>query len=313
MGISELFELQDITAKAESTTQIDINYEGPLDPFTGEPLTREDAASATTVITNGSSYDFNRNMFVYALPGGSGELYSTVADGMVTTQQVTLSYDEESAVRVYRDGVEIEKPFAAPLTLFGSYSVAVDGNDTQTQLLGFTIVGKKTGELSAYHMPSGFMLTNVAFNKEYLTVTDTSEVELKEEGEYAIAYRCASTGIVYNLDLQIDHTPPAFTLEGVENGLARGPVTVVGVENSDMVSMTFNGESDDYKQTGGKLTMPGEYTLTVTDDAGNSVTEEFTILMYLNAQGLWFGILFLAVLVAAIAYVIVTRKRLRIQ
>ena len=53
--------------------------------------------------------------------------------------------------------------------------------------------------------------------------------------------------------------------------------------------------------------------MTVTDDAGNSIVESFEIQFYLNYQGLLFGLLFLAVIGAAIAYMVWSRKNLRVR
>ena len=61
------------------------------------------------------------------------------------------------------------------------------------------------------------------------------------------------------------------------------------------------------------LKTPGKYELTVTDKAGNAVTESFEIGMYLNAQGLWFTLLAAAVLISAGVYMYLARKRLRVR
>lgn len=58
---------------------------------------------------------------------------------------------------------------------------------------------------------------------------------------------------------------------------------------------------------------PGKYVVTVTDDAGNSVTEKFEIKFYLNEQGWIFGLLILTIIVMAIVYMIMSKKKLRVR
>jgi len=127
-----------------------------------------------------------------------------------------------------------------------------------------------------------------------------------------MTYRCNLTGIDYGLEVEIDHTPPSFTLDGVTDGSARGPVTVKDYSKDDSFRVLLNGEN--YKfPADGVLSLPGTYELTASDDAGNTVTEKFEIKFYLNYQGLLFGLLFLAVAAAAIGYMIWSRKKLRVR
>ena len=58
---------------------------------------------------------------------------------------------------------------------------------------------------------------------------------------------------------------------------------------------------------------PGKYVVTVTDDAGNSVSEKFEIKFYLNEQGWFFGLLILTIIVLAVVYMIMSKKKLRVR
>ena len=116
----------------------------------------------------------------------------------------------------------------------------------------------------------------------------------------------------FGLKLVIDHTPPQVVFEGVENGEARGPVKITGLEKSDTIELTRDGKKVSFSLDN-TLRSPGDYVAIITDDAGNSVTEKFTIGMYLNYQGLLFGLLAIAVIAAAAIYMYLARKRLKVR
>ena len=312
MGNSELFSENGILSGAILSAELDLSYEGELDLYTGLPLEDESGTPMNAVISENSSYDLSQHMFYFSAKGGIGGVYSTVAADMITTDQVVLRQDEESGIVVYCDGEVVENPFDEPLTRAGNYNVVIQGADTEQLLYSFTIVTQKTGAVTSYPLPQGFYLVSVEKDGVPQVVIGTNSVDLQEEGVYTINYRCAATSIDYYLNVEIDHTPPEIVLAGVEGDVARGPVTVTGLESTDTIEMLYEGESEKFSSDG-VLTMPGNYTLVVTDGAGNTATHEFRILMYLNKQGIWFGLLFIAVLVAAGTYIFVTRKRLRVQ
>ena len=89
-------------------------------------------------------------------------------------------------------------------------------------------------------------------------------------------------------------------------------MTVTGVEKSDKVAVKKDG-ADIKFPSDGMLKMPGKYEVTVTDDAGNSVTESFTISFYLNYQGVLFGVLLFATIAAVVIYMIITKRKLRVR
>ncbi|MBP5265623.1 MAG: hypothetical protein J6Z06_02230, partial [Lachnospiraceae bacterium] len=82
--------------------------------------------------------------------------------------------------------------------------------------------------------------------------------------------------------------------------------------DGDRVTVTFNGD-DVHAPANGIFRSVGKYVVVVTDDAGNAITEEFTIRMYLNMQGGIFIALAIAVFVGAGVYMYVSRKRLRVR
>lgn len=172
---------------------------------------------------------------------------------------------------------------------------------------------KKTGALTVFQVPSGFSLVNVLLNDEKQQYSlSANAVDLKEDGEYVINYRCEAIGINYTFEITVDHTPPQVTFEGLKKGVAKNPVTLNGVEKTDTIKVL----RDDQEMNISKdhiLRSPGKYVVTVTDDAGNSITEKFEIKFYLNEQGWVFGLIIVAIIVSAVIYMIMSKKKLRVR
>lgn len=297
-----------VTALGE---KMDMDYEGEVNIFTGEPLeTDEEDDSQTVSLPDGSVYDRNAHTFRYAVT--DGYVYSSAANGMITTEPVSIEASSGVNLALYKDGSPVEDIDLNDIVEAGSYALVLTGSDADNQILSFTILSKATGLVNVYQMPSGFEVIEVVISDVAQAITDKSRVDMSVEGEYVISYRCNATGVSYGLHVTVDHQAPKITLEGVKNGKAGGPVTVKGVSKGDSVYLEFEGEKEAYPSDG-VLKTPGKYELTVTDKAGNAVTESFEIGMYLNAQGLWFTLLAAAVLISAGVYMYLARKRLRVR
>ena len=318
MFLSKLLTLPLSFLLAVNSVLVDMDYEGEVDIVTEEPINVTDDensedSSQNISVTDGVTYNYEQNMYTYTVPDSGGlTVSSSVADRMITTNEVTLSVSNGVTAALYLDGQPVEDTDYSAIGWVGNYSLVVTSGGKDTQLLTFTIVPEKTGMISSYQIPDGFDIIEVAVNDEVQTISDKRIVKMKKEGMYNLTYRCRSTGVEYALRVDIDHTPPAVTLEGVEDGKAKQAVTVSGIEESDTVSMTKDG--NEYKLGANSIVkMPGKYTISVTDDAGNTVSEEFTIKFYLDRQGLWFGLIAAAVIISAISYMIMARKKLRVR
>lgn len=292
---------------------MDMDYEGEINIFTGEPIDSDtEEGDQTVTLPDGSIYDRDSHYFRYQLSDDSGYVYSTAANGMITTEGVSLEVSSGAGITLYKNGAVAEDTDISDITEPGSYVVVTAGTDLDNQVLAFTIVSATTGAVSTYLMPSGFEVIEVVYSNVSQTITDKSSVDMSADGDYVISYRCSATGIDYGLRVTVDHKPPEITLEGVDNGTAKGPVTVKGVKKTDSVYLRFEGEKETFPEDG-VLKTPGTYEITVTDAAGNVFTSTFEIRLYLNAQGLWFTLLAAAVLISAGVYMYLARKRLRVR
>ncbi len=309
-GMTVFADPEDDTEEVSSDSDLQyIDYTGPLDIYTGDPVQSETSSSEEVRIGDGVSFNSFSRRFIYK--AGKARILCSVADGMVVTEGVVLSKDGECNLAVYKDGEPMEE-IPSEITEEGTYVVVTWTNSTETQLLTFRIVNDITGKLTRYVLPTGFTVKSVTVDGTPVA-HGAGTVEMMQEGNYVINYVCAATGAEYKLELEVDHTPPDILFIGLDdNDEARGPVTIAGMKEGDRISIVFEDEvvgmDEEYK-----VSETGDYHVVVTDIAGNTIEKDFRILLYLNFNAVLF-ILAVILLIQGIAIaLIVTRKKLRVR
>ncbi len=302
-----------IVATVLVSPEVNIDYTGTVDPYTGSPMEESETTQIQKVkLPDGSIYDREAHTFSYTVTDYQEEVSSSVANGMVVTESVSLGVPTDMEATLYCGGEAVTEVDYANIQEPGSYSLVVKGVDTDKQVLAFDIVNKKTGKLTSYTLPDGFVLQTVKIDDVLQAPNYSRIIDMQKEGAYSISYRCTSTGINYSLNVEIDHTLPEVQFDGLNGNIANGPVTVVGMQDGDRLKVLYNGE-EVKAPSSGVFKAVGNYVVTVYDDADNSVTKEFTIRMYLNLQGGIFVGLAIAVFIAAGVYMYVSRKKLRVR
>ncbi|MBR4760108.1 MAG: hypothetical protein IK078_08200 [Lachnospiraceae bacterium] len=310
------------TGGGQDLGKVDANYEGQLDPVTGQPVDdsynsgaagafADEEPAGRVRITDTMYYDYDLEGYVFISQRFGTEISSNVADGMVTRGKVVINVPEGVTVTLYQDGNPVEDPVLQSIQKAGAYVLRIGNGSENEDLLTFTIVEQTTGNLNYYDMPEGFQLTAVTLDGTDV-MNARSRAELLTEGSYKIDYKCVKTDVYYELSIDIDHTAPQLVFTGVdENGRARGPVEFSGVEKGDTITCLKDGRTVNLR--GHKLRESGQYELTVTDQAGNESTYYVMILLYLNMQGVVFLALFLAVITAIIVYLQYVKRKLRVR
>ena len=288
-------------------------YSGAIDPATGAPATAEAADTSSQVQINGSTYyDREAHAFVYPTGNGIREVRSSVADGMVVNEPVSITAGDDVEVTLTRNGTVMENADLSYISAAGNYSVAVKDIDATRILFGFTIVGSATNLPGGYRLPESFYILDATRDGEDANF-DRDYISMDEEGYYEVEYVCPNTSVHYTLAVTIDRTPPQITLEGKrdKNGRFHSAVQIGGIEQGSTVGLTRDGENYKYPSDG-RLTEAGMYLLQVYDPAGNSTTEQFTILVYMDMNSLLFFVLLVLVNVAVVGYIVFKRKKLKI-
>lgn len=300
-----------MAVQGSGMAQADFDYEGPIDMFTRDPVTDDSAQNQaqTVSLSDGSVYDRSTGMYIYAMENGSVSV--SIADGMMVTGDVMLAKSENANALLYKDG-ELVSDFPQVINAPGSYAITGGDNGDTGQIMGFRILNQVTGAVNQYSLPRGFSVRSVTVNGVDAT-HDYGVVDMEAEGSYDISYICSDNGINYSLQVTVDHTPPQVTFEGLDaNNRAKGPVTLVGLEEGDTVSV-ISGQEVKKLNANSQITESGDYQVIVYDAAGNSIEKEFKILVYLNLQA-WMlvGLILVCIVGLAIALT-VTRMRLRVR
>ena len=292
----------------------DFDYNGVVDSESGYGGQDQSSLDGRVRVTSAMLYDKTRSMFVFPLSGGE-EVQCSAADGMIVTDAVTLRTTGASALHVYRNGALIELDSAGEIRDTGEY-VVYAGQDSGNKVCSFTVIGSAASIVHNYSMPDGFVVREATLEGH---VTDYSRyyVDMEQEGRYRIDYSCTSTGRDYSLITQIDRTPPKLVLNGTvgRDGRVHSAVSFSGLEPDDTLRVELDGNPISVKivNGSGKLTSSGVYHVTATDKAGNTVSREFTIMVYLDSNGVMFILLVIAAIAAVAGYALYKRRTLKIR
>lgn len=295
-------------------------YEGEVDPFDDTPTdyvpssdeTEKQEEVKNEVNLSGTSY-YDRELRRFVYPYGTGKVYCSVASGMATKDEVYLEIAEEMNVYVFLNGDALEKTTEYKLTERGDYAISTSGEDIDSRIMSFKIVGEMEGSMYRYDMPESFYISNIYYDDEQLEDISRTYALLAEEGRYTIVYSCPMIGETYTLNMVVDHTAPEITFKGANDKLvARGPVTIEGLNDNEFVYITSNGKEvkPDDKM---RLVSSGSYEVLAYDAAGNSTVYNLRILTYINFNGMIFIIVFLVVVGAVVVYLVIHRKKLRVR
>ena len=268
------------------------------------------AADAPVYIAGNTYYDAAEKVFLYYTGSNTtNAIRSNAADGMITAQEVTLQTDAGMAIAVYLNGERLDSISGGVLQTPGEYVVMDMSGSVSQRIFSFTIVPELCNYVTGYVLPAGFEFVEVTLNDEAISF-ENNYIQLTEEGEYNIQYRCSKTNESYQLQLQTDFTGPVLALEAVTDGLARGPVDISDAKDAAVVNIYHEGEKISRKDI---LTESGEYYIELADEAGNKATYSFTILIYFDGNSWLFFLMVLFACVGVIIYLMHSRKHLRVR
>jgi hypothetical protein len=302
-------------AEDEEEYKGDFDYNGVIDSESGYgDGSAAASADGRVTITTSMLYDRDRAMFVFPLQG-TDEVLCSAADGMIVTEPVTLRVSGSSALQVYRSGEPFDMTGLNEIEQIGEYIVYA-GADSGDRICSFTIVGSATSVIHRYEMPENFVIRNATLDG---SVTDYSRyyVDMEKEGSYRVDYSCTTTNQDYTLVTQIDRTPPKLVLSGSvgSDGRVHSAVRFSGLEPDDTLYVELDGKPYNVEISNGSGTLKntGVYHVVATDKAGNSESREFTIMVYLDSNGVLFILLVIAALAAVVVYAVFKRRTLKIR
>lgn len=300
-------------AQSETRFAADFDYSGVLDPATGLPLGRTATSEQETVsLADGVRYDGSTGR--YLVSTAAGEFRCTAVDGMVTTQPVSIE-PYGTQLTVYRDGAEVAAAEYDSLALPGEYVVYAGSGDEGRGVMTFTVVGRVTNRIYGYAVPEGFFVRRALWNGEEMGF-ERYFVNMEGEGDYLIEYRCPAADLTYTLETSIDRTPPELAVNGRlgRDGRVHSAVTFRVLDENGTIDVWKDGAPyrASYSADGsGTLSEPGEYTLSITDEAGNRSTYDFEIMVYLDGHSIVFLALLLGIVGTVAGLAVWKRKNFR--
>ena len=130
MFLSKLLALLVAPVISASSAGVDIDYDGEINIYTGEPASSEETENRDVVtVSDNCEYSYEQDMFTYYVPTNNAmRVSSSVADRMITTKPVSISYESDVSVGIYLNGEHLEDADASELSDYGSYGVVVAGN-----------------------------------------------------------------------------------------------------------------------------------------------------------------------------------------
>jgi len=280
------------------------------DPITDDQINVSTGEKTNEVsLTTNCTYDFVRRMYCMPVDDtNTNYLYCNVFTGMITTNIVTLSFDDTSNITVYRDGEVVDPSTYSQLGVFGNYTVR--NTKTDRELMTFTIMSTLSGSLHQYVVPSIFYITSLRINGETQLI-QSNTVNFEEDGLYSLSYKCAKNEMSYTLTVQVDHTYPELVLNGVNEKMeANSPVSFGLLESGSTLVVTKDGEVVDTRM---EIKESGDYIAKYTDAAGNTSTYYFTVNVFLDGGAWVFVGLAALVIGAAVGFVIYSRKNMRVR
>lgn len=254
-----------------------------------------EASANDTKALKTQTYDKTKNMYQIVFLNGF-TFQSNVPENMITSSRVRLILEEDSEYQLYRGEEELEWDVNQELTEFGQYRL-VSGDEEFRFEISNTYIN-----WDEYQAPVGTEITEVTFKEEKLSLTDRHSFVMKEDGKYTIALM-GDGGERYTVTLNRDTDAPKFTVQ-VER--QRAAITYLA---DDMASITLKKNGEEPKAfISTAVTVPGKYVLTVTDRAGNSSSEEFTLRYHLNMYAVT-AILIIAAGIAGGVVFLLRKKR----
>ena len=267
---------------------------GSENEFTMDTVFAEDGEYTITFVDyagNTSTRTIIKDSTVlYHMSSNSSDIYT----GAVVSSKVTLSLDEELTFTATRNGEEYVTETRS-FTEDGHYVVTLTDRIGNVSHFEFTIYSKAKQSFT-FTVPDGYSFSQIWYITDGHRVSLVSDVTLNESGAQSYTF---STDGVYEIELlhtasnqigyftlNIDNLSPEVLLVGAENGgVTRNNVTLEGLKSGDMIYLYKNGALvSTYIVEGNSETVLellgngdfGSYSVVIQDEAGNSVTYEFT-------------------------------------
>ncbi len=231
------------------------------------------------------------------------ELVSNVPEGYIGPDAVEVSVSpagRESLV-LYRDDEPIDYVHGDSFTEPGHYRLEVNGQPWSCTIASYL------KEASVFAAPAGLRFTSAVLNGEPLELSSNRYVWLEEDGAYQFVLE-GENGAVLHTGLAKDSEPPQ-----VEVKLKGGNATIQYLSDDiEEILLERDGEAVE-GFSGYSVSQPGSYRLVVRDKAGNEAEAKFSLSYRVNRYGIIAVVLLILLAAGGVAFVVHTKRSVRIR
>lgn len=227
-------------------------------------------------------------------------LTANIPEGYIGPSAVELSVSE-GQTELYRDDQPVEFTPGQSLTEPGYYRLEADG-----QPWSF-VIASAVRQMDCYPAPAGMTITGAALDGEPRKLSSGRQVSMEEDGLYQI-FMTGEGGEELEVFLKKDTQAPQAQVT-VSGGSANiqylsDDLETIVLEKNGEVQSGFSGYS---------IKSPGTYRLTVSDQAGNVSSQEFTVQFRLNGYAVMAIVLVLLVAAGMVVFVVHMKKNVKVR
>lgn len=233
-------------------------------------------------------------------------------NGGISNGNVRIISKENLVIDMQKDGQKIDYNFEEILNEEGSYFFTLKDEFNNEISFSFKIINKPKQRFEHY-FNENIELVNVIQNEEIIeeNYLDGNKFTLIDEGNYLVEVKDNLTNKNYSFVIMIDTTAPTIELVGVENGgLTKINVSTKNPSESPIYTSTLRELLEYEYEIGQEIEKPGQYKITVSDEAGNKTIYTFTKVYSMNGASIALIAGMLAVVVVIIAIFLKSRNRL---
>ncbi len=247
-------------------------------------------------------YDQGAKSYTVTFADGQ-TLSANVPEGYMGPGAVELRFSEAEEAILYRDDQPVAYQSGDTVTEPGHYRLELDGKPWS-----FTIASY-VDRTCFYGAPARMRIAAAALDGEPMELDSERYVLMEADGVYRFALEAeAGGGDLLDVSLTKDTQPPVFEVK-IGGGSAS-----VQYQSEDIreVRLERGGEPVE----GGsveRIDRPGQYRLTVTDEAGNVASSQFVVRYRVDRYGVFAVVLVILLFTAGAVFVIHTKRTVKIR
>ena len=226
---------------------------------------------------------------------------SSVLDGQITTEVVTLTFNEEVELEITKDGELVEDP-VLKISDVGTYKVEAKDVYGNVFELSFTIIAPLY-QIFTYDFSDSDVVSVMLNDVDVEFEVVEGILTLTQSGDYVLTMSNANNE-AYTLKLTVDNVAP--TVDIIQN--EDGSVTIDNASKEDVAIVLYkDGVAVDYK-LGQDLSEKGQYKLVISDGLGNQSEYTFEIKYKFSTVSIIIIVVAAVAAIAMIILIIVKRK-----